>query len=57
MVAAGGQFDPRTKLQVIEDLEATGRAALPSFDAQSFEKAPPLLVEGRDVRNPRPLPE
>jgi hypothetical protein len=49
VVAAGGEFDPRTKLQVIEDLEATGRAALPSFDAQSVEKAPPLLVQGREL--------
>jgi hypothetical protein len=49
VVAAGGEFDPRTKLQVIEDLEAMGRAALPSFDAQSVEKAPRLRVEGREL--------
>lgn len=49
VVAAGGEFDPRTKLQVIEDLEAAGRAPLPSFDAQSLENAPPLRVEGNEL--------
>ncbi len=49
MVAAGGKFDARTRMQVIEDLRAAGQEAWPSVDGVTAISSDPPRIDGRDI--------
>jgi hypothetical protein len=49
MVAVGGEFDARTRMQVIDDLRAAGREAWPSVDGVTAISSDPPRIDGRAI--------